>query len=150
MERALNIALSFVLLGFASSSVLGDCKCVRPLEGETTHWGGNTSIELEKSILKMVQGRVENGGKPLRGALVEVFASEGPIPSWNVGKGEQKRLAACKTAEDGKFCFKNLPSGTYAIRSSIDTGWDVTHVVVTVDTKYGKNERLHLPMQVGT
>jgi protocatechuate 3,4-dioxygenase beta subunit len=151
MERALKIALSFVLLGFAGSSVLGDCKCGRPLEGETTHWGGNESIELEqKSTLKMVQGRVEYGGRPLRGALVEVFASEGRIPIGNDEKSEQKRLATCKTAEDGEFCFKNLPSGRYEIRSSMDTGWDVTRVVVTVDTKNGRNERLHLPMYLGT
>ena len=109
------------------------------------------SIELEqKSTLKMVQGRVENGGKPLPGALVEVFVSEGHVPSGSDEKSEQKRLAACKTAEDGKFCFKSLPSGRYEIRSSIDTGWDVTHAVVTVDTKNGKTERLHLPMHVGT
>ena len=98
----------------------------------------------------MVQGRVENGGKPLRGALVEVFVSEGRIPSGSDEKNDQKRLAANKTAEDGRFCFKSLPSGRYEIRSSIDTGWDVTHVVVTVDTKNGKNERLHLVMYLGT
>jgi hypothetical protein len=152
MERALQIALSFALLGSASSSVVGDCKCVRPQEGETTHWGGNMSIELEqKSTLKIVQGRVENVGKPLRGALVEVFESDGHILRGSGGeRQEQKRLAACRTSGDGKFCFKNLPSGTYEVRSSIDSGWDVTHVVVTVDAKKGKNDKLRLSMNVGT
>jgi hypothetical protein len=151
MERAVKIVLSLVLLGFTGPSVLGDCKCGGLPEGETTHWGGNMGVELEqKSTLKMVQGRVENGGKALRGALVEVFMSDGQISSGSDEKSGRKRLGACKTAEDGKFCFKKLPSGKYEIRSSIDSGWDVTHVVVTVDTENGNNERIHLPMQLGT
>ena len=151
MARAVKIVLSLVLLGFAGPSVLGDCKCGGLLEGETTHWGGNMSVELEqKSTLKMVQGRVENDGKPFRGALVEVFMSDGQIYSGSDEKRGQRRLGTCKTGEDGKFCFKNLPSGRYEIRSSIDSGWDVTHVVVTVDTKNGKDEKIHLPMQLGT
>jgi hypothetical protein len=105
MERALKITLSFALLGFTGSSVLGDCKCARPLEGETTHWGGNMSIELDPKATLKVQGRVESVGKPLR----------------------------------------SLPFGRYEIRSSIDTGWDMTHVVVTVDTKNGKNRKTSSP-----
>jgi len=152
MERISRITLSFALLSFTGSSVLGDCKCGRPLKGETTHWGGNMSIELEQnSTLKMVQGRVvEHGGEPLQGALVEVFVYDGHVPREGDNKRQQKSLAACKTAEDGKFCFKNLPSGKYEIRSSIDTGWNVTHVVVTVDTRNGQNETLQLPMSLGT
>lgn len=151
MRGSLKTVLGFVLLGFTGSSVFGDCHCQRAPESETTHWGGNMRIEVEqKSTLKMLHGRVEYDGKPLGNALVEVFAKDGHIPSGLDGRSEQKRLAACKTKNDGEFCFKDLPSGKYEIRSSIDTGWDVTYVVLTVDTKKGKNRRLHLPMNVGT
>jgi hypothetical protein len=108
-------------------------------------------VELEqKSPLKNLHGRVEGAGGPLQGALVEVFLNDEASPNGRNEKREQKRVAACKTAEDGEFCFKNLPSGRYEIRSSIDSGWDVTYVNVTVDVKKGKNQKLRLLMQVGT
>lgn len=92
MDRVLEIALSLSLLGFACSSVLGDCKCERSLEGETTHWGGNVRVELEqKSSLKTLQGRVENHGSPLQGALVEVFLNDEHTPNEHDEKREPKR-----------------------------------------------------------
>jgi hypothetical protein len=78
MKHSIKIALSFTLVGLTGSSLLGDCKCGRPFESETTHWGGNMSVELEpKARLKIVRGRVENGGKPFRGALAEVLTMVG-------------------------------------------------------------------------
>jgi hypothetical protein len=97
MERVLGIALSFSLLGFACSSVFGDCKCGRPLEGETTHWGGNMRVELEyKSPLKNLHGRVEVGDGPLQGALVEIFLNDEASPNGRDEKREQKRLRLVK------------------------------------------------------
>ena len=41
-----KIGLCFVLLLTASSLVHGDCKCERPANGETTHWGGNMQVSI--------------------------------------------------------------------------------------------------------
>ena len=139
------MGMCFLMFGFTGTLVLGDCRCERVLEGETTHWGGNEAIvDEQKPTLKVVQGVVENAGMPLRSALVEVFVG------WKYAPTGKKRVAACKTAEDGKFCFTNLRSGKYEIRSSIGKGWDVTHVLVTVDIKNGKDASLDVAMQVAT
>ena len=103
-----------------------------------------TEIQLENCA-----GTRRKRWQTISGALVEVFVSDGRIPTQGDEQPHQKRVAGCKTAEDGEFCFKGLPSGRYEVRSSVDNGWDVTHVVVTVDAKNGNSERLDLPMQLG-
>lgn len=73
-------------------------------------------------------------GKPLGGVLVEVFDK----PDW-IRRGlpasdtEQKRVAACRTGRNGKFCFKRLPPGKYALRLGKGKAWNVMHIYVEVD-----------------
>ena len=144
----------FVLI--APAALRGDCKCARPNKEETTRWGGNEVVVVVKeSPVKQLQGVVEEpGGSPFAGALVEIFNHPeyllSDLPSAQVKKPEQQRVGVCLTRSDGKFCFKHLPPGTYEIRSSISTGWDVTKVHVTVDPKKGKSERIAVPMHIGT
>lgn len=137
-------------------SLLGDCKCHRPEKGETTHWGGNEVIVVveEKSYSKL-QGTVEmSDGRPLEDALIEIFDHpdyllDGSASSFK-DRPEQKRLAVCRTAADGKFCFRGLPSGKYELRSSIGSGWNVTRVHVVVDKRAGRRKSIHVNMRVGT
>jgi hypothetical protein len=155
MKRHSKLGLGIAFLVSVSSSALGDCKCERVQDGETTHWGGNMSVELEqKNHVKILRGLVEGNGTRLKGALVEVFAlTDSPLrePS-NVTqeKPKQERVAACRTRADGKFCFRKLASGKYELRSSIGSGWDVTFVTVVVDAKAGRDEPIHVSMYVGT
>ena len=82
---------------------------------------------------------------PLENALVEVFDH----PEYLLKTGteakppDQHRLRACLTSADGRFCFENPPSGKYELRSSINSGWDVTHIYVVVSTKVGEAKKLH-------
>jgi hypothetical protein len=136
-------------------SALGDCKCVSVQKGETTHWGGNMRIEIEqKKTVQILRGVVENRETPIQGALVEVFQNtDYPLQELSNGtqeKPKQNRVAACRTGVDGKFCFRNLASGRYELRSSIDSGWNVTFVNVVVDTRTGKDEQIDVSMHVGT
>lgn len=147
-------ALSFLGI-FIAPSVLGDCKCLRPDKGETTHWGGNEMIvtQEEKSYRKL-QGTIEMyDGRPLERALVEVFDHPDYLldqsTSYKRDHPEQKRMGLCRTAADGKFCFRNLSSGSYELRSSLDSGWDVTHVYVVLNKKAGQKKSLHVQMEVG-
>jgi hypothetical protein len=147
---------AFTFFVALTPSVLGDCKCHRPEKGETTHWGGNQVVVLveEKSHRKM-EGTIEmSGGRPLEHALVEIFDHPEYLldqsSSFKRDHPEQKRLAVCRTAADGKFCVRDLPSGKYELRSSIDSGWDVTHVFVVLDKKAGQNKALRILMELGT
>jgi hypothetical protein len=155
MKRHSKLGLSIAFLVSVSSLALGDCKCGRVQKGETTHWGGNMRIEIEqKNHVKILRGVVEHGETPIQGALVEVFANtEYHLREPSNGtqeKPKQSRVVACRTGADGKFCFRNLASGKYELRSSVDSGWDVTFVNVVVDTKTGKDEQIDVSMHVGT
>jgi hypothetical protein len=137
-------------------SILGDCKCRHPEEGETTHWGGNQVVVLvEEKTHRKMEGIIEiSDGRPLEHALVEIFDH----PEYLLDQSsspkrdhpEQKRLAVCRTAADGKFCLRDLPSGKYELRSSIDSGWNVTHVYVVLDKKAGQDKALRVLMELGT
>ena len=151
--RSLVLLLAFVTL---TSPVLpSDCKCAYPVKEETTHWGGNEDVVLiEGSALKQLQGIVKaEDGSPVSSALVEVFTHpeylESQFPSDRQNRPEQQRVGACVTSTDGKFCFRHLLAAAYEIRSSVSSGWDVTHVKVTLDAKRGKNKKLVVPMQIG-
>ena len=136
--------------------VLADCKCHPPGEGETTHWGGNEMIVMkEESSYRQLHGVIEVAdGRPLKNALVEVLDHPDYLldssHSRREGPPEQKRVAACRTSTDGKFCFRNLPPGKYELRSSLDSGWNVTHVYVVLDKQNGRGWKLKVLMRVGT
>lgn len=145
-----------ILSMLVAPSLLGDCKCSRLDKGETTHWGGNQMVVVveEKNHRKMQRTIEMYDSRPVKNALVEIFDH----PEYLLGQSsssmrdhpEQKRLAACRTRADGNFCFRDLPSGKYELRSSISSGWDVTHVYVVLDSKAGQNKSLVVLMEVGT
>jgi protocatechuate 3,4-dioxygenase beta subunit len=153
LRKVLTVA---VLALINVPSGLSDCKCARPEKGETTHWGGNEMIVvIERAPYKHLRGTIESSdGRPVDGALVEIFNHPeyllNDLPNEKRDRSEQQKLAACRTKADGKFCFRGLAAGTYELRSSIGTGWDVTHVHVSVDPKKGKSEEFNVRMHLGT
>jgi Carboxypeptidase regulatory-like domain len=151
MKRLGTSALLFFFIGLACSSLLAECTCKHAPKSDTTRWGGNMSIEInQQAPLRTVHGRVARDDEPVEGALVEVFEDNGQLPGSRDSKPAPKRIAACISAKDGKFCFKGLRSGKYEIRSSVDSGWNVTHVLVTVDAKKGTDVELSVAMSLGT
>jgi hypothetical protein len=124
--------------------------------GDTTRWGGNEMVVVvEEGSYVELRGRIEmHRDQPLENVLVEIFDRPDyllnkPSPDSH-GSAGQKRLAACQTSTDGKFCFRGLPAGKYELRSSINIGWNVTHVYVVVDREAGVRRELHVGMYVGT
>ena len=93
--------------------------------------------------------------EPLSDVLVEIFDKPDHLlasyPQNEKLKREQRRIAACKTGADGRFCFQNIPKGKYEIRASVDSGWNVTHVWVLIDPhgRQAKKEDLRLSMSLG-
>jgi hypothetical protein len=136
--------------------VFADCKCHAPDKEETTHWGGNEMIVVkEENSYRQLRGTIEmSGGGRLKDALVEVFDHPDYLldssHSRREGPPEQKRLAACHTAADGKFCFRNLPPGKYELRSSLGSGWNVTRVYVVLEGQAKRGGKLRVLMLLGT
>jgi protocatechuate 3,4-dioxygenase beta subunit len=93
--------------------------------------GGNVVMSfIEKGTLKSARGVVRDmNGELLEGVLVEIFDdSQWTAKKQQANPGESRRIAACKTGADGKFCFINIPAGKYELVSSINAGWNPTYV----------------------
>lgn len=150
----LRFGVSLFVLALAAPSVLGDCKCHRHEIGDTTRDGANMFvINVEKEAYRTLEGTVvrEYAGQFIEDALVEVFDHPEYLLSDNPSADhpEQKRVAACHTSADGKFCFLRLPPGKYELRSSLNSGWNITHIYVVVDKK-GKTRKIEVRMSLGT
>jgi hypothetical protein len=153
MRKVAALALLAVV---SAPSVLGDCQCKHPDKGETTHWGGNEMVVFaEKNPHKQLRGFVQMpSGQPAEGALVEIFTHPeyllSNLPNATRDRPEQRRVAACRTGVNGRFCFRGLAKGAYELRSSIDSGWDVTHIHVLVDPQNGGADNIKVMMHLGT
>jgi len=116
-----------VILLLCALSVLAQCTCHKIEKGETTHWGGNQLIvQDEGKPYQRLRGIVlDSNGDPMSGALVEVWDKPEYLLSagsrFYEERAKQQRLKACRTANDGKFCFHVKP-GKYELRSSVGSG----------------------------
>jgi len=150
-----QVILGFVLLSFLVPSVAGDCKCGNVREDDKTRWGGNQAVVVVgQRPYRQLYGQVEGGAGALPGVLVEVFANPeyllGDPLKFNTEKQNRRRIAACLTAEDGRFCFRELKPGKYELRASLGPGWDVTQVYVVLDPAKGQKKPMKLTLVVGT
>ena len=112
-------------------------------------------VVVEHTPYKRLSGTIETpDGSPVDGALVEIFTHPEYLlkddPNGKQDRPEQRRIAICLTKADGKFCFPRLAPGTYELRTSLNAGWDVTHLHVTVNPRSGKTEGLQIRMHLGT
>lgn len=156
MEALRMLGTALFACSLVTPFVFADCKCHAPGKEETTHWGGNEMVVVkEESSYRQLRGTIEmSDGRPLKDDLVEVFDHPDYLldssHSRREGPLEQKRLAVCRTAADGKFCFRNLPPGKYELRSSLGSGWNVTHVYVVLDGQGKRGGNLKVLMLLGT
>lgn len=155
MKKLKIPAITFSILSGASLA-FADCHCKHAGRHETTRWGGNEAVLIvEEAPQRLIRGTVtfNHPDEPQEDALVEIFThgeyllKEGP-PDPNAAP--QKRIAACVTGPDGKFCFAGLNAGVYELRSSIGSGINVTHVYVKVDPKSKVSKELVVTNTVGT
>lgn len=118
------------------------CSCKKVESWEKAEGGWMYPPVIEKKALKSIRGEVHNAnGHPLTDVFVEVFDNPSARLERGVGPGDlakkQKRIAACKTVEDGRFCFANIPSGRYELRYTKDASYETKSVIVTI----GKNNQ---------
>jgi hypothetical protein len=141
------------------------CKCASAT-GETTRWGGNEIIVVKPGgTYGFISGKVRMmiAEEPMEDALVEVFDKpDYLLCDWTPEAGnpnkcstdppaDQRRIAACVTGKDGKFCFDNIPSGKYELRVSKATDWDVSRCVIVVrpESRFSKRGGIIVDMHLG-
>jgi protocatechuate 3,4-dioxygenase beta subunit len=137
----------FLIVAFVVGMIIfypwGHCGCVPASENEATRWGGNEDIVVkEEKVYRQLNGAVTfQDEEPASGALVEVYTHpEYLLMSYaerEKEKKKQRRVAACITGEDGKFCFGSIEGGKYELRVSQGSGMNVTHIYVEVDPYSG-------------
>lgn len=139
----------------ATLSAFADCACPKIEKGESTHWGGNELIiQVHEKPYKELRGVIlDQTGDPMSGALVGLLTGPdyllGHGPQTPEEKSRQRRLRACRTGADGKFCIHAKP-GKYELRLSVGEGWDVTSVYLVIDDKKGPEAQVSIQMHLGT
>ena len=148
------LTTTLILNCLINSLASTQCVCTKPEPTETTHWGGNEAIVFkEKKVYRSLRGVVQSGGRPIRDALIELFDRPDQLldPKKREEKVKQRRIAACKTGEDGKFCFRNIRRGRYELRASVDVGWDVSHIYVIINphSQRASGASMEVQMELG-
>jgi len=153
--QAIFLALLLAVNSVAVEKEKCDCKTVA--KTETTRIGGNEHIVIkEEKIYRTLRGAVDTYNNPQLTVLVEVFDNPDHLllgyPENLTKRKRQKRIAACETGANGKFCFRNIPPGKYEMRFSIGPNWNVTSVYIVMDPTYAgsSSEDIYVGMQLGT
>ena len=144
--------LSTLLLLLASSFLQsGDCQCKKVSDDVTTHWGHESVILAAEEKVSMLRGKVVDPAEAvLPETLVEVFDDPDVLlspnnPDIESRKEKRRRVAACRTGEDGKFCFSDLQEGRYELRFS-RAGFNTASIVVSVKSQHQASEGIKMPM----
>lgn len=149
------LAVALIASSLVASPCPSNCGCNAPEPGETTHQGGNEVVTfIERRAYRFIHGVVRDAnGEPVPDVLVEVFDH----PEWirqghPASRVEQRRITACKTGADGRFCFENIPAGRYELRGSKDAAWNPSHVYIIVNPRSRRSTRagIELQLTVGT
>ena len=150
------MTLIFIFLLFLNpfSENKPTCKCM-PAKADEVPRGANMVIEIHLGKVKKLKGRVMlQDDTPAEEAIVEVFdykkSDKGDL--YNIPQ-LRERQTACKVSKDGRFCFSNLPSGTYLLRvGTTHDGFDYTLIKVTLAPrdKKSSNKEIEIPLQLGT
>jgi hypothetical protein len=130
-----SFILAFLMTFSGSLSTRDSCGCIKAKPSEQTGRGGHEVITIYKRTpYKQIRGTViDPTGDTLEGALVEVFVNSDFFSRNTDTSKKERRVAACKTIANGKFCFPNLPPGKYELRIS-QQGFCTTHMSLIVAT----------------
>ena len=132
------------------------CKCVST--SETTYEGhGFILVDPDERVVKTFRGTViypehiYPKQEPVPETLVEVFDHPEAIPKTpseaKQAQEVRRRVAACKTGENGKFCFDNLPFGKYELRYS-KSGFEPTSLIINYDPDNSKSSKEEIEAEI--
>jgi hypothetical protein len=86
---------------------------------------------------------------PLAGAEVSIFDNPEWIRKGSFSESAHKLIASASTGSDGKFDFKQLPSGRYDVRFSA-RGFNDMHYYVVVKSHSLRNKRFVIVLPLAT
>jgi hypothetical protein len=127
----MKIIIALFLICVSTTYANETCKCRKAKQTDKTCWGWDRGhSEINGGTVKEIRGRVVAGdGSPVAGTLIEVY--EHPELDLDI----RKRRAACRTDENGAFCFRGLSPGRYELRGSCASGFDAGHTIVNLVKK---------------
>ena len=144
--------VSTLLLLLATSFLQsGECQCKKVPDDVTTHQGHESVLLADEEKVSVLRGEVVDPSEAsLPETLVEVFGDPDVLllpnnPDIESRKEKRRRVAACRTGEDGKFCFSDLRGGRYELRFSRE-GFNTVSVVVSVNAHHQASEGIKMPM----
>lgn len=149
ITRKYIIAISTVLfVSILSPAVQAQTsiECVPLKEDEKTRVGYFATIGLvEKKTLKSIHGIARLGGpqgQPLDDVFVEVFERRKTT-------GEPRRVAGCRTNENGRFEFRGIQKGKYLVRLSKEGGFQITDIELSLSPGSTRTNEIVAFLEVG-
>jgi protocatechuate 3,4-dioxygenase beta subunit len=149
----LLIIPSLLIASIASTKSGCPCKKFPFIEG--AEFGHMTITVFDEKPVNRIQGRITDRlDRSVSNAKVYVWrwprnVSDEYFPAGDRNFDEYKnRLAACETGEDGRFCFKGLPSGKYKVCAH-GSNFNSTCALVRLKTK-SKRTGFDIILEAGT
>jgi len=132
----LPVIILTLLLGTAADTK-EKCRCKEVLPGEKAEWSFETIQIRVKESVKRISGTVRDAtGAVIPDALVEIYPASEAMDMERKSKIEMRpsplRIAACKTDNDGGYCFVNTKSGKYTVSVTAGRGFCKTEIVVNL------------------
>jgi protocatechuate 3,4-dioxygenase beta subunit len=98
--------------------------CAPAPSDERTHWGNENIVLSTVTRVRMLGGTITDASaSPISNALIEVLTDPDVqalpySPKREARRAKQRRVAACLTKTDGRFCLTGIPAGRYELRFS--------------------------------
>src|SRR5688572_9206308 len=116
----MRLIAAFILISLSTIPQSQRCGC-KNLSGKSYPGMGNMVIVESGRNLRRLQGKIifpnyiTNVEEPGKDVIVEVYRYMGADKKSEVHNIPDLRdpVASCLTGDDGKFCFKDIPSGKY-------------------------------------
>lgn len=151
------LLILFLLLSHSYSDQ-NNCGCKSVSDSEKTHPGhGFVIADRDERPVKSFRGTViysedvYSEEVPVGETLVEVFDHPELIlktpADAELARKIQRRVAACKTGENSKFCFDNLPAGKYKLLCS-KPGFEPTYVIINYDPKGDHSFKQEIKLEI--
>lgn len=128
------------------------CKCPAVPSQEHTRWGNEHIVLSTVTQVRVLRGTIsDEADSPMPDALVEVFTDPGQMtlpysPEVEARRAKQRRVAACLTNAEGKFCLAGLPTGRYELRCSAKNFQAVSQTIKVGKGRVRRQMIVHLPV----
>lgn len=123
-------------------------QCVCPVvpSQEQTRWGNEHVVISTVTRVRILRGAINDAtNSPMPNALVEVFTDPDVMTlaysaDVEARRAKQRRIAACFTNAEGKFCLAGLPAGRYELRCSAKNFQAVSQTIKVVHSGRAKKQ----------